>query len=73
MLAPPMPPPDPTGDCMAQNPPIRRARYLYTPRYLEFDYGPHHPLRVGRLALVHELIGECGLEQDPVPVKEAER
>ncbi len=56
---------------MAPAHPPSRARYLYTPRYLEFDYGPQHPLRVCRLALLHELIGACGLEQDPVPVVEA--
>ncbi|MBI3780257.1 MAG: acetoin utilization protein AcuC [candidate division NC10 bacterium] len=35
--------------------------FIYSPRYLEFDYGPGHPLRNERLALTHDLISSCGL------------
>ncbi len=35
--------------------------FIYSPRYLEFDYGPGHPLRNERLALTYDLISSCGL------------
>src|SRR3972149_10915853 len=35
--------------------------FIYTPRYLEFDYGPGHPLRNRRLELTYDLISACGL------------
>lgn len=34
---------------------------IYSPRYLEFDYGPGHPLRNQRLQLTYDLISACGL------------
>ena len=34
---------------------------LYTDDYQKFDYGPHHPLQVGRLKLTKELIEAYGL------------
>lgn len=52
-------------------PPPPAAAYLYTDRYLGFDYGPYHPLQISRLALTHELICQCGLDQNPHGVKEA--
>jgi acetoin utilization protein AcuC len=38
-----------------------RTALIYTPRYLEFDYGPGHPLRNERLQLTYDLIGACDL------------
>jgi acetoin utilization protein AcuC len=38
-----------------------RTALIYTPRLLEFDYGPGHPLRNQRLHLTHDLIGACDL------------
>ena len=35
--------------------------FIYTPRYLEFDYGPGHPLRNRRLELTYDLISASGL------------
>jgi acetoin utilization protein AcuC len=35
--------------------------FIYTPRYLEFDYGPGHPLRTRRLELTYDLINASGL------------
>ena len=35
--------------------------FIYTPRFLEFDYGPGHPLRTERLELTYDLISACGL------------
>ncbi len=34
---------------------------MYTPRFLEFDYGPGHPLRNERLGLTYGLISARGL------------
>ena len=38
-----------------------RTAFIYSPRYLEFDYGPGHPLRNQRLELTHDLISACDL------------
>lgn len=38
-----------------------RTAFIYSPRYLEFDYGPEHPLRNQRLALTYDLIHACEL------------
>ena len=38
-----------------------KTAFIYSPRYLEFDYGPGHPLRNERLALTYDLIRSCGL------------
>lgn len=38
-----------------------RTALIYTPRYLEFDYGPGHPLRNERLRLTYDLIRACQL------------
>lgn len=35
--------------------------FIYTPRFLEFDYGPGHPLRNERLGLTSDLISACEL------------
>ncbi|MGD8560879.1 MAG: acetoin utilization protein AcuC [Desulfarculaceae bacterium] len=53
----PLPPPEPA--------------YLYTESYLDFDYGPSHPLRIARLGLTHLLIELCGLAQTPFTVTPA--
>lgn len=47
--------------------------YLYSPEYQRFNYGPHHPLRIARLALCHELIGLCGLPHASEPFAPASR
>src|SRR5574337_1126683 len=38
-----------------------RTAFIYTPRFLEFDYGPGHPLRNERLGLTCDLISACEL------------
>jgi acetoin utilization protein AcuC len=38
-----------------------RTAFIYTPRFLEFDYGPGHPLRNERLGLTYDLISACEL------------
>lgn len=38
-----------------------RTSFLYTPEYDRFDYGPHHPLRISRLRLMHQLMDAYGL------------
>ncbi|MGZ3493068.1 MAG: acetoin utilization protein AcuC [Thermodesulfobacteriota bacterium] len=35
--------------------------FIYTDAYLDYDYGPAHPLRIGRLKLTYELIKGYGL------------
>lgn len=38
-----------------------RTAFIYTTRFLEFDYGPGHPLRNERLGLTYDLISACEL------------
>jgi acetoin utilization protein AcuC len=38
-----------------------RTAFVYTSRFLEFDYGPGHPLRNERLGLTCDLINACEL------------
>ncbi len=38
-----------------------RTAFIYTPRFLDFDYGPGHPLRNERLGLTYNLINACKL------------
>lgn len=35
--------------------------FIYTDAYLEYDYGPSHPLKIGRLELTFDLIQAYGL------------
>jgi len=35
--------------------------FIYTDAYLDYDYGPTHPLRIARLKLTHDLIKGYGL------------
>ena len=56
-----------------------RTAFIYSPRYLEFDYGPGHPLRNERLVLTYDLIGACDLLSlpsarylEPVPATDDE-
>ncbi|NJD67701.1 MAG: acetoin utilization protein AcuC [candidate division NC10 bacterium] len=35
--------------------------FIYSPRFLDFDYGPGHPLRNERLGLTYDLIRACEL------------
>jgi len=35
--------------------------FIYTDAYLDYDYGPTHPLRIIRLKLTYELIRAYGL------------
>ena len=35
--------------------------FIYSERYFDYDYGPHHPMRIERLKLTYELIRACGL------------
>jgi acetoin utilization protein AcuC len=38
-----------------------KTAFIYTDAYLDYDYGPNHPLRVIRLKLTYELIRAYGL------------
>lgn len=38
-----------------------RTTFIYTSRFLEFDYEPGHPLRSERLGLPYDLISACDL------------
>jgi acetoin utilization protein AcuC len=40
---------------------IMKTAFIYTDAYLDYDYGPTHPLRVIRLKLTYELIRAYGL------------
>lgn len=42
-----------------------RTTFVYTSRFLEFDYGPEHPLRNERLGLTYDLISACELLSIP--------
>ncbi|MCB2189102.1 MAG: acetoin utilization protein AcuC [Deltaproteobacteria bacterium] len=56
---------------MATPPAPPAPAFVYTREYLDFDYGPNHPLRIDRLGMVIELIEACGLAQPPHPVNAA--
>ena len=38
-----------------------KTAFVYTDDYLDYDYGPTHPLRIVRLKLTYDLIGAYGL------------
>ena len=38
-----------------------KTAFIYTDAYLDYDYGPTHPLRIIRLKLTYELIKAYGL------------
>jgi acetoin utilization protein AcuC len=38
-----------------------KTAFIYTNAYLDYDYGPTHPLRIARLKLTYDLIKEHGL------------
>ncbi|MEW6267274.1 MAG: acetoin utilization protein AcuC [Thermodesulfobacteriota bacterium] len=40
---------------------IREKAFLYTDKYYQYDYGPHHPLRIERLKLTFDLMKAYGL------------
>jgi acetoin utilization protein AcuC len=42
-----------------------QAVFFYTPKYGEFDYGPTHPMKIGRLKLTHALANAYGLFEPP--------
>lgn len=42
-----------------------RTAFIYTDAYLDYDYGPMHPLRIIRLKLTYELINAYGLLELP--------
>ncbi|PWB80468.1 MAG: acetoin utilization protein AcuC [Candidatus Methylomirabilota bacterium] len=42
-----------------------RTAFIYSPRFLDFDYGPGHPLRNERLGLTYDLISACELRSLP--------
>ncbi len=42
-----------------------QAVFFYTPKYGEFDYGPAHPMKIGRLLLTHDLADAYGLFEPP--------
>ena len=44
--------------------PMKNA-FIYTDAYLDYDYGPYHPLRIIRLKLTYELIKAYGLLNPP--------
>ncbi len=53
-----------------------KTGFIYTDAYLNYDYGPTHPLRVKRLRLTYDLILGCGLLDLPsarlIPTLKAE-
>jgi acetoin utilization protein AcuC len=53
-----------------------KTAFIYTDDYLDYDYGPTHPLRISRLKLTYELIKAYGLLGLPcvqfIPTVEAE-
>ncbi|MEW5724048.1 MAG: acetoin utilization protein AcuC [Thermodesulfobacteriota bacterium] len=38
-----------------------KKAFVYTDQYFQYDYGPHHPLRIERLKLTYDLIRAYGL------------
>ncbi len=40
---------------------ILKAAFVYTDAYLNYDYGPTHPLQIIRLKLTYDLINAYGL------------
>ena len=40
---------------------MTRTAFTYTQNYHNFDYGSHHPLKISRLRLTHDLMKEYGL------------
>ncbi len=42
-----------------------KTAFIYTDAYLDYDYGPTHPLQVIRLKLTYDLIKACGLLDIP--------
>ena len=38
-----------------------KSAFIYTDAYLDYDYGPAHPLRIVRLKLTYDLINGYGL------------
>jgi len=53
-----------------------KTAFVYTDAYLDYDYGPTHPLRIVRLKLTYDLIRAYGLLDLPsvqfIPTKKAE-
>ncbi len=53
-----------------------KSAFIYSDAYLNYDYGPAHPLRIVRLKLTYDLIRSCGLLDLPstqfVPTIKAE-
>jgi acetoin utilization protein AcuC len=44
---------------------ILKTAFVYTDAYLDYDYGPTHPLRIARLKLTYDLINAYGLLAPP--------
>ena len=40
---------------------VDKKAFVYTDEYFNYDYGPHHPMRVERLKLTYDLIKAYGL------------
>jgi acetoin utilization protein AcuC len=55
---------------------MMKTGFTYTDAYLDYDYGPTHPLRIARLKLTYELIKAYGLLDLPtvqfIPTAKAE-
>jgi acetoin utilization deacetylase AcuC-like enzyme len=50
-----------------------RSTFLFSPRYLDYDLGPGHPLRPARLAALLELVEDLSLLEGPtIRVREPE-
>lgn len=52
-------------DCQDKVMTVMKRAFIYTDAYLEFDYGPTHPLKIIRLKLTYELIKAYGLLDPP--------
>jgi acetoin utilization protein AcuC len=44
---------------------MRSTAFIYTDRYVGFNYGAAHPMKTARLKLTHELLGAYGLLELP--------
>lgn len=55
---------------------VMKTAFIYTNAYLDYDYGPTHPLRITRLKLTYELMKAYGLLNLPsvqlIPTHQAE-
>lgn len=54
-----------------QTAPSLSPAYVYSDELLAFDYGPNHPMQIGRLKITNQLIASYGLDLPPYAVEPA--